>query len=215
MSHIFDLDSPVVSVMNRIVDLVWINILTLLLCIPVITAGAAITSMYYVLIKMKRKEDSYITKMYFKSFKQNFLQATLLWIFILLVGLGMVGTEQMLALREGAQVLRITIAIMFILYLCVVSYVFPILSRFDNSIARTLLNAFLMCMVHLPKTILIVLIHIAFCVAYYLLFLRAIPFIFLAGFSLPAFLATCLLSGIFKKYEPVEDVEEESIETTV
>ena len=49
---IFDLDSPLMNVLNKMADLMWLNILTLICCIPVITAGAALTSMHYVALKV-------------------------------------------------------------------------------------------------------------------------------------------------------------------
>ena len=72
---IFDLDSPLMNVLNKMADLMWLNILTLICCIPVITAGAALTSMHYVALKIVRNEESYITRSFFKSFKTNFRQA--------------------------------------------------------------------------------------------------------------------------------------------
>ena len=77
---IFDLDSPLMNVLNKMADLMWLNILTLICCIPVITAGAALTSMHYVALKIVRNEESYITRSFFKSFKTNFRQATLIWL---------------------------------------------------------------------------------------------------------------------------------------
>ena len=68
---IFDLDSPLMNVLNKMADLMWLNILTLICCIPVITAGAALTSMHYVALKIVRNEESYITRSFFKSFKTN------------------------------------------------------------------------------------------------------------------------------------------------
>lgn len=59
---IFDLDSPLMNVLNKMADLMWLNILTLICCIPVITAGAALTSMHYVALKIVRNEESYITR---------------------------------------------------------------------------------------------------------------------------------------------------------
>jgi len=67
----FDLDSPLMNVLNKMADLMWLNILTLICCIPVITAGAALTSMHYVALKIVRNEESYITRSFFKSFKTN------------------------------------------------------------------------------------------------------------------------------------------------
>ena len=72
MGKIFNLDSPFVQFMSRVADLMWLNILFLLCCIPIFTVGASTTAMYYVTLKMVRNEDSYITKSFIKSFKQNF-----------------------------------------------------------------------------------------------------------------------------------------------
>ena len=74
---IFDLDSPLMNVLNKMADLMWLNILTLICCIPIITAGAAFTSMHYVALKIVRNEESYITRSFFKSFKTNFVQVVL------------------------------------------------------------------------------------------------------------------------------------------
>ncbi len=83
----FNLDNPFFRFMNSLMDLVWLNILTLALCIPVVTAGASLTAMHYCLIRISRGEESYITKMFFKSFKENFRPATPLWLTELLLGL--------------------------------------------------------------------------------------------------------------------------------
>ena len=75
-------------VLSRIADLILINVFTLILCIPVFTAGAAITAGYYTLLKIRRDEDSGTTKLYFKSFKENFKQATVIWlIFLAIIGI--------------------------------------------------------------------------------------------------------------------------------
>ena len=70
-----EIDSPFMRVLGRIADLMIINFLTILLCIPVVTAGAAFTAMHYVMLKLVRDEEGYIVKQYFKSFKENFVQS--------------------------------------------------------------------------------------------------------------------------------------------
>ena len=81
---IFDLDSPLMNVLNKMADLMWLNILTLICCIPVITAGAALTSMHYVALKIVRNEESYITRsLFLNPFKTNFRQATLIWLLLM------------------------------------------------------------------------------------------------------------------------------------
>ena len=76
----FNLDSPVMQALGKMADLMWLNILTLICCIPVVTAGASLTAMHYMALKIVRNEECYITKGFFKSFKENFKQATLIWL---------------------------------------------------------------------------------------------------------------------------------------
>ena len=64
-----------------------LNLLTLICCIPIITAGDAMTALYYMTVKMVKNEECYIVKGYFKSFKENFKQATIIWLIALLVGI--------------------------------------------------------------------------------------------------------------------------------
>jgi uncharacterized membrane protein YesL len=81
--RIFNAESPLMEGLSKVADLVILNLLVLLCCIPVITAGAALTGMHYVLLKMARDEEGYIVRSYFKSFKENFLQATGMWLIFL------------------------------------------------------------------------------------------------------------------------------------
>mgnify|MGYP000763200386 FL=1 len=73
------------NALNKMADLIWLNILTLICCIPVITIGASLTALNYVTLKLVRDEEGYVTKAFFKSFKQNFKQATIIWLILLLV----------------------------------------------------------------------------------------------------------------------------------
>jgi uncharacterized membrane protein YesL len=87
MGKLFDLDSPILRVLGTLADLCLLNIMTLLGCLPIITAGASITAMHYVMLKMVRNQEGYIWKDFWKSFKENFGQATAIWS-ILLVFIG-------------------------------------------------------------------------------------------------------------------------------
>lgn len=50
MRDFFNSESPIMSFLGRVADLVWLNLLTLICCIPVVTAGAALTALHYVSI---------------------------------------------------------------------------------------------------------------------------------------------------------------------
>lgn len=66
-------------------DLIILNLLFLLCCIPIVTIGPAITAMYYVTMKMVRNEEAYIARSFFKSFKENFKQGLGIWLIALVL----------------------------------------------------------------------------------------------------------------------------------
>ena len=168
---LFNLDSPVMVFLSKVANLMILNVLTIICCIPIFTAGAAITALYYVTIKMARGDDPYIIKGYFKSFKENFKQATIIW--LIMLGL----------------------------------YIFPVLSRFDNTVKNTFRNAFLISFMNLPKSVLIVIIHLI-PVALLLVTIQALPFLFLLGVPAVAYFSSLLYVGIFKRFEPEEQVQD-------
>ena len=80
MSRVFNYEGPVFTSLSRLADLFWLNLLYIICCIPLVTVGAASTALYYVTLKMAKDEEGYITRSYFKSFKDNFVQATAIWL---------------------------------------------------------------------------------------------------------------------------------------
>lgn len=213
MNKLFDIDSPVIAFLSRIADLIWLNLLTLICCIPVVTAGAAFTALHYVTVKMVRNEEGYLTRSYFKSFKENFLQATALWILLVLILAVAAADFYFISLMDSgvAFVLRIGLGAVFFFFLCSAVYWFPLLSRFENSLKNTIKNSCLVGVLCFPKTIAILLIYGLVIGLYAFFALRLMPLILLAGISLPVYMASYLYSGIFKKLEPEEeaDMEEE------
>lgn len=210
MKGLFNYDGPVMSAMSRIADLIILNILTVLCCIPIITAGAALTALHYMTIKMVRKEECYIIRGYFKSFKQNFRQATIIWLILLAAMLIIWGDFHILnsGIISLPKAFSIIIMAVGFLFMMMVIYTFPVLARFDNTIRNTLKNAFFMSILNLPRTLLVIAIY----VLPFVIMLTApilMPIIFLGGLSIPVYLASYMFVKIFKKFEPQEEVIEE------
>lgn len=78
MKHIFSLDGKLFLFLNRLADLLLLNILWLITSIPLLTIGASTTALYYVTLKCVRNEENYIVRSFFRSFRQNFRQATII-----------------------------------------------------------------------------------------------------------------------------------------
>ena len=198
MGKIFDLDSPLIRFLNKVADLLWLNILTVVCCIPIITAGAAFTALHYCCLKLVRGEEGYITKDFFKSFKLNFKQSTIIWIIVFVTGL-ILGFDFYIIVNGiaggTAYAIRIGLLIASILYVFTVLYVFPLQSHFYNPIKMTIKNAFMMSLTLLPKTVLMVIY-------------AALPLALVytgIWFSAPAYFSALLYSKSFKKYEPKEE----------
>ena len=83
MNRIFNMDNKFFTFMGRIADLIILNLLCIVCCIPIVTIGPAITAMFYVTMKMVRNEESYIVKGFFHSFKENLKQGIIINIIVL------------------------------------------------------------------------------------------------------------------------------------
>lgn len=207
MGRIFSLDSPLFSFLSKVADLILLNILTLICCLPIVTVGASMTALHYVVLKMVRDEESYIVRSYFKSFKQNFKQATIIWLILLLVGAVLIGDLFILSFStiRFSNWIRIALFTVIIIVLLATMHLFPVLSRFDNTIKNTFKNSFFMGILTLPKTILMLLCWVApLVIAAFIV--QATPIVFMLGISAPAYLCAKLYNKTFKRFEPEEEI---------
>ena len=156
----FSLDSKFSQIMGRVFDLMMLNIIFLIMCIPIVTIGANFTAMYYVTLKMIKNEETYIFRTYWKSFRENFKQATAIWLILLAVLIVLI-LDLLLVMRMPGTItyLRFVFLVLIFFEAMVLSYVFPVLSRFDNTVKNTIKNSILMAIRHLPWTIMILLFH--------------------------------------------------------
>lgn len=205
MEKLFNLDSPWMRGLSKLADLAVLNIVALICCIPVVTIGASLTAMHYVLLKMARDEEGKILQSYFKSWKENFRQATILWLILLVLILILAGDVMILRYTQldfpaVLKVLMIAAAIFVYMVSC---YIFPVLARYENTIRNTVKNAFLMSVLSLPKTILMMVLYAVPVII--LLIPMLMPLVLFFGFSAPAYLSAKLYSGTFKRFEPEEE----------
>ncbi len=249
MGRIFDLDSPLMRGLNKVADMMWLNVLVLVFAIPLlvqqyfmlgpimfegqelavnyvfyawlfgivfcIPLGPALTAMHFVLLKMVRDEESYITKSFFKSLKQNFLQSSILMVIQFIAG-GILLIDFML-MRGGSSIYRYIITAAAIILYMASLYIFPLQAKFENSLPGTLKNSFLVAIMALPKTVAMAIVSLLPFLLLYFLDLKVIPLMFLLGISGPGFLCAALYSETFKKFEPKEEVlsEEEELENAI
>ena len=212
MSSLFNMDSPIMRFLSRVCDIMILNVLCIVFCIPIITAGASITAMYTVTLKMVRGEESYILKGFLKAFKENFKQSTIIWLIMVAIGIFIYIDYRATAFLPGnmSAIFQILIGALAIIYFMVLVYIFPYTARFINNIKCIFKNSLLIAILNLPWTIL--LIAIPFGLGFITL-LTTTTLIYgsmiwlLLGFASVAYLCSIILRKVFEKYEPHEEEE--------
>ena len=142
----FNYDNPVWRYIGKFGDLIILNILWIICSIPIFTIGASTTAVYYVTLKLVRDDDGYTIKSFLKSFRENFKQATVIWLIMLAAGL-ILGFDLYFFFQvvTGNSIFRTVftaaIGALTIIWLFMITYVFPLQSRFYNPVKRTLFNA--------------------------------------------------------------------------
>ena len=202
---IFDPEGPLMGTLAIIADLAILNLITLLCCVPVITAGAAMTAMHYVLLKSVRQEEGYITADFLRSFRQNFRQATAVWSLFLLFAALLVldffltggsdgnGRSFLIFVRYMLAGAGIFAALVFL-------YVFPLLARFENTVAGTIRNAARLAISSPPRTLVMALVTLSFPAAARII-PAFLPVEMLFGLTGPGFLCALMYSPVFLKIE--------------
>lgn len=197
-----DIDSPLMQAMSKVADLMILNLLTLVCCLPIITIGASLTAMHYMTLKIVRNEECYIARGFFKSFKENFKQSTLIWLLLLVLIIILAGDLFIIGSSdtEFNAIMQGFIVVAAILVVFTTLYVFPVLARFRNTIRGTLKNALLMSIVQFPKTILMIVVNLI-PVILFLFAYPVIPLVLLFGLSVPAWVSAKLNNKLFKTLE--------------
>lgn len=155
MSEIFTTDNMVIRILNRIGDILILHFLWLLCSLPIVTIGASTTALYYTAMKAVKYEDGYVARRFFKSFKENFRQSTIIWLIMLFAGF-LCGWYLSYSIETHKSVLTMFSTILTCVYVFILIYVFPLQSKFDNKITVTIRNAFLLSVKNFPWTLLMI-----------------------------------------------------------
>lgn len=205
MGSIFNYDGPIWSGLGKLADLVILNLLTLVFCIPLVTIGASLTATHYVALKIRRGEG-YVFKNFWKSFKENLKQSTIMWlIYVVFIG-GSISAYIYGLTSVGGTMGPIFCTVIFVLALFVVMisvWLWPMQSKFINTISDTIKNAFLMAFKYLFRTMLMLIINALPLVLALVLSYQWYSLLLLFGISVPVYLCAMLYD---KKFQEIEDM---------
>ena len=210
MNRLFNLDNPFMQFLFRVSDLIILNLIFMLSCIPIVTIGASISALHSVCLKIVRGQESYMWQGFWKAFRQNFKQGTILWIIsiLLFIFINMDYTILNAVDIPFFSYVKVALGAVSAILFSMFIYVFPVIAHFKCTIRQAIKNALFMTIGHLPFSIILV-------VMYSLIFLLAtwnvktlalvIVVATICGFSVVTLTACIIFDRIFKKYEPEQE----------
>lgn len=212
--RIFSKNNNFFQLMERAANFCILNILALFCCFPIVTAGAGIVAAHTVMQKLLTECEVPVTQTFFRTFKEKFKHATLLWLLalvatvLLVLDIGLIYANFRSTL---AVVMYVVLGIISLIALGTIAFAFPLISRYDNTFREHLGNAFYLATHQLPRTVAMVVIYLSpvlifLCSAF--AFHLTIPLWVFLGISSIIMLQTRLTDPIFKKLEQDEDTVE-------
>lgn len=202
----FHPDSCLIRFLARLCDLLLLNIALVLSCCTVVLSGTAITALYSMTLKLMRGQDCDPVKGFLRALRENFLSssfATILFLadVTLLAVLRSVLYAETLLMPPAVFVM---LAILAVFLTALLSYLFPLLARFENTFSHHLSNAIRLSLANLPVTVLMTTVNLL-PLLIGLLFpaLLGVVFAFwlLFGFAAGAWINSFYLNRIFESRE--------------
>lgn len=213
----FSYDNWIMTLLSKIFDVFFLNMLTLIFSIPLVTIGAATTAAHYTALKIHR-EEGHVWTCFWKSFRENFKQSTGIWLIV--VAYSAITIAACLAYNnmDGtiARVGQGVIIASMILFAFVYTWVIPLQSKFVNTIRTTFKNAFYMAFRYFFRTLLMLILGVLplglLVVIVFVLRFRGLVLMFMFGISLPIYWCALLYDKIFEELETMI-LENQQLET--
>ena len=209
MGKIFSPDSPAIKFLWKMADLIALNLVWLVCCIPIITIGPSTTAMYCVARTIARGEWPAIFKTFFKAFKENFKQSLLVFL-VLLIPICLVAVYLILSVSgalDGLALIKYLCYLAIVIIGCVCTYAYPLMAHFDNTVGNTLKNAVLLPLAN-PFLALVAtalnLLPVLILLINYELFVTVSFFWLVIGYALTALVNTKMLGWLFQRFAPEE-----------
>ena len=201
---IFSFEGGLMRSISKFTDCICLSIMFLLCCIPVITIGTALSSLYYAIYKVVRHDRGYIFQEYVSAFRDNFKQTAPVWLLALAAGVWL-GADVYVVQHYTSpdspfRLLSYVFLLGLVLLLSWITYLFPYMSRFENTRKACMKNAMLMAIAHLPTTVGLLAVAAVTLLGIYMV----VPLIIM----LPAvclWIQSFFLERVFRKYMTEED----------
>ena len=203
---VFNTDNVVMRISEKVLDLVTVNLLFVLSCLPVLTIGIAKISLYQTVFAIKHQRRLPVIRTYINAFHENWKIGLQLGSLELLIA-GICLFDLLLFWSQTAlpmQVLKAVCLGLFIFLVLVMLAAYPIAARYQLDWKECLQKAMIVSGLHFPwffvmgSALLLLCMVLASSV---LAFLLGLMIFFLFGFSSLAFAQVGLMEKIFAQYQ--------------
>lgn len=197
--NLFSPDTPLMITMTQLTDCIFLSLFWLLGCFPVVTVGASFAALYDSVHQGFRKGNKHSWQRFLHTFKENWkggiiptvVALAAFWLLlkalIALWNSAVYGSISWMLFAAGA--------ILGVLVLGMLSILFPMLSRFENSLGQLLKNTVFLALANAPRTLALGMLNavsMLLCVRF------VFPLFFLP--ALAALIGTVLIEPMFKPY---------------
>lgn len=204
---LFKPDSSLMITMNWITDSIFLSLFWLVGCIPVVTIGASFGALYDAAYRSYRQGEKNSWQRFAQVYRENW-KAGIVPTVVFLGAFGLLG-KALIALWNGAVAGSISWmafsggALAMMLILGILSILFPMLSRFENSVSALLKNTVLIGLANMPRTLALGVLN---GVAVFLCIRFVVPVFFLP--ALAALIGSLFIEPMFRPYMPKEEAAE-------
>ena len=194
-------DSGLMITMAQLTDTIFLSLFWILGCFPVVTIGTACAALYDGAFRGFRQGEKHSWQRFWRVYRDNWkagLVPTVLFLILLsLLIKGLIQVWNAAVMGRTSWMLFSAAAFLGILALGILSLLFPLLSRFENSLGMLLKNTVLLGFAYLPRTLALGILHgasIFLCVRF------VFPLFFLP--ALTALVSSLFVEPMFKPFMP-------------
>lgn len=211
---LFDLDGPLFSAMSTLTNLVVLNIMFCICCVPIITIGASSTALHECVQELlEEKKEKGLVRRFLKSFKKNFGRSTVIWLFCLIVIGVLFLYQRVVNTMAGSlgQSYQIVFYILCIVFLFGFQYLFPMQAKFNRPVKFTLKYSWLLSAAALPWTLASILstgilVYVSFFMNTNVIW-TAVYLWVIAGFAVASYINNIFFLKAFEKMMPEKEDE--------
>lgn len=155
----FSVESPLYKFMQSLWDILKLNFMWMIFCIPIVTIGGSTIAAFSVLLRMSEDQEGNVIKDFWKAFRENWKQGIFIGLLPPICFEAVFLDFQLYNAVEngGLGILIVGCFSAYIFIFCLI-YVFPLLARYDNTVINSIKNSFRIGMKFFGRTFLLLVI---------------------------------------------------------